>query len=102
MSFLNHDRFHKIHTSNKKACDKLLASRVEMKLKGPKIHNVLNKLHLAQPMQRDDKERPAFVPESVAHKVRYDPTDPMRPKLMRDVEAENGGAGVFNVNLKGT
>ena len=61
---------------------------------------ILNKLHLAQPMARDDKERLPCIPESVRHKVKFDKEDPNRPKLERDIEVENGGAGVFNVDLK--
>ncbi|RKP08261.1 P-loop containing nucleoside triphosphate hydrolase protein, partial [Thamnocephalis sphaerospora] len=40
-----------------KACDKLLQSRVEIKMKGQKINDVLNKLHLTQPQARDDMVR---------------------------------------------
>lgn len=82
------------------ACDRLLAARVEMKLKGSKVSNVLNKLHLAQPVPRDDRERPPFIPEAAVNRPVYDKNDPMRIKLARDIEAENGGAGVFNVDLK--
>jgi nucleolar GTP-binding protein len=82
------------------SCDKLLQSRVEMKMKGTKVTSVLNKLHLAQPAARDDKARPACVPESAMERVKYDPNDPNRRKLARDLEVENGGAGVFNVDLK--
>ncbi|KAJ3054058.1 Nucleolar GTP-binding protein 1 [Rhizophlyctis rosea] len=82
------------------ACDKLLASRVENKMKGSKVNDVLNKLHLSQPQARDDKDRPAFVPAGADHRVKYDVNDPNRPKLERDLEAEGGGAGVFNVDLK--
>jgi nucleolar GTP-binding protein len=82
------------------ACDKLLAARVEQKLKGVKIQSVINKLHLAEPVKRDDRERPAFIPEAARQKLKYDAQDPNRPKLMKDIEAENGGAGVFNVDLK--
>ncbi|KAJ3253877.1 Nucleolar GTP-binding protein 1 [Boothiomyces macroporosus] len=82
------------------ACDKLLASRVEQKLKGTKIQSVINKLHLAQPVARDDKERPAFIPPAALNKIKYDPKDPNRPKLAKDIEEENGGAGVYNVDLK--
>ena len=82
------------------ACDKLLASRVEQKLKGTKVQSIINKLHLAQPVARDDIERPAFIPEAARNRMKYDPKDPMRPKLAKDVEVENGGAGVFNVDLK--
>lgn len=37
------------------ACDRLLASRVETKMKGKKVHDVLNRLHLAMPAKRDEK-----------------------------------------------
>ncbi|KND04254.1 small GTP-binding protein domain [Spizellomyces punctatus DAOM BR117] len=82
------------------ACDKLLAARVEMKMKGQKVGNILNKLHLSQPVARDDRERPAAIPESAKIRVKYDPNDPNRPKLEKDIEREQGGAGVYNVDLK--
>lgn len=77
------------------ACEKLLAARVETKLMGSKIHNVLNKLRVAMPDQRDDVDRKPFVPENFKNKVKED----NRP-LAKDVERENGGAGVYNVNLR--
>uniref|UniRef100_G1SK19 Nucleolar GTP-binding protein 1 n=1 Tax=Oryctolagus cuniculus TaxID=9986 RepID=G1SK19_RABIT len=40
-----------------KACDRLLAHRVEIKMKGNKVNEVLNRLHLAVPNKRDDKVR---------------------------------------------
>jgi len=48
------------------ACEKLLAQRVEAKLKGKKLNDSLNRLHVAQPQPRDNKTRPAFIPPSVA------------------------------------
>ncbi|KAB0387847.1 hypothetical protein FD755_002803 [Muntiacus reevesi] len=45
------------------ACDRLLAHRVETKMKGNKVNEMLNRLHLAVPSRRDDKERPPFIPE---------------------------------------
>ncbi|KAH3661415.1 hypothetical protein OGAPHI_006822 [Ogataea philodendri] len=84
-----------------KACEKLLTSRIEQKLKGTaRVNNVLNKIHVARPQARDDIERAAFVPEGAKQVARYDPADPNRRRLARDIEAENGGAGVYNVNLK--
>jgi nucleolar GTP-binding protein len=84
------------------ACDRLLASRVEQKLKGSKVTSILNKLHVAMPAPRDERLRPAQIPEAAAMRPVYDPADPNRRKLARDIEAENGGAGVYNINLKGT
>ncbi|KAI9024068.1 P-loop containing nucleoside triphosphate hydrolase protein [Hyaloraphidium curvatum] len=86
--------------SRNQACDRLLAVRVEQKLKGSKVADRMNMLHLALPKPRDDRERPAFVPEAVAGRVKYDREDPNRKKLERDIEVEAGGAGVYNVDLK--
>ncbi|OBA16156.1 uncharacterized protein OGAPODRAFT_15976 [Ogataea polymorpha] len=84
-----------------KACEKLLTSRIEQKLKGTaRVTNVLNKIHVARPQARDDVERVPFIPEEAKKLDRYDPLDPNRRKLARDIEAENGGPGVFNINLK--
>ncbi|TFL03020.1 P-loop containing nucleoside triphosphate hydrolase protein [Pterulicium gracile] len=83
-----------------KACDALLAHRVENKLKGSKINSVINKIHVAQPKPRDDIVRAPFIPESVKEKKKHDKTDPERKRLLRDIEAEEGGAGVYNLNMK--
>lgn len=77
------------------ACEKLMAQRVELKMKGQKINDVLNRLHLSLPKVRDTKTRPPCIPEAVLQR-----RAPSERKLARDVEAENGGAGVYNVNLK--
>lgn len=82
------------------ACDKLLAARVDFKMKGAKVNDILNKLHLAQPALRDEVERPAFIPEEVQGREKYDVDDPMRRRLEKDIEQEEGGAGVYNYNLK--
>ncbi|KAJ1662068.1 Nucleolar GTP-binding protein 1 [Coemansia sp. RSA 1646] len=81
------------------ACDKLLQQRVEMKLKGQKVANVLNKLNVAQPGRRDTVERPAHIPDAVAKRRKYDPMDPDRRILERDLEAAGGGAGVYSIDL---
>jgi len=47
------------------ACEKLLAQRVEAKLRGKKVSDSLNRLHIAQPQPRDGKTRPAVIPPSV-------------------------------------
>lgn len=83
------------------ACEKLLTARIEQKLKGSaRVSNVLNKIHVARPQQRDELERPAHVPDAVKALEKYQKDDPNRRLLSRDVESENGGAGVFNINLK--
>jgi len=83
------------------ACEKLLTARIEQKLKGTaRVNNVLNKIHVARPQARDDLDRAAHIPDAVKELKKYDAEDPSRRKLARDIEAENGGAGVFNINLK--
>jgi nucleolar GTP-binding protein len=84
----------------KTACDKLLAVRVESKMRGHKVNDILHRIHLATPKERDDVERPAFIPETVLSRKKYDRDDPDRPELERDIELEEGGAGVYNINLK--
>lgn len=37
------------------ACDRLLATRVETKSRGRKVNDILNRLHVAVPAQRDGK-----------------------------------------------
>lgn len=83
------------------ACDALLASRVETKSKSHKASqtDVLNRLHVAMPKTRDNVERKPFIPAAVNAK-KYDKEDPNRRKLERDLEAVNGGAGVYSVDMK--
>ncbi len=82
-----------------RACDELLAQRVEVKLRGKKASDVLNRLHLAVPKPRDEMARPPFVPPGAKTKISSGPstmetgeTDISVPKkkLERDVELEMG------------
>jgi nucleolar GTP-binding protein len=82
------------------ACDALLAHRVEAKLKGNKLNQVINRIHVAMPKPRDNVKREAFIPEAVLTRRKYDPEDPFRRRLEKDVEAEEGGAGVYNINMR--
>lgn len=83
------------------ACEKLLTARIEQKLKGTaRVSNVLNKIHVARPQARDEIARPAHIPDGVNLMEKYDRDDPNRKLLSRDIEEANGGAGVFNINLK--
>lgn len=86
-------------------CGRLLDARVEQKLKnamskagGESVENILNRIHVARPI--GGIEREPFIPDAVKDKKKYDKEDPERRKLERDIEAEEGGAGVYNVNLK--
>uniref|UniRef100_A0A3P8V7X0 Nucleolar GTP-binding protein 1 n=1 Tax=Cynoglossus semilaevis TaxID=244447 RepID=A0A3P8V7X0_CYNSE len=72
------------------ACDRLLAHRVDAKMKGKKVHDVLNRLHLAMPNKRDQKERPPFIPEGALTRRRAMEVDTPKRKLERDLEMELG------------
>uniref|UniRef100_A0A3Q3N3B5 Nucleolar GTP-binding protein 1 n=1 Tax=Labrus bergylta TaxID=56723 RepID=A0A3Q3N3B5_9LABR len=72
------------------ACDRLLANRVETKMKGKKVHDVLNRLHLAMPAKRDEKERPPFIPEGALMRKRAMEVDAPKRKLEKDLEMELG------------
>lgn len=89
------------------ACDRLLAERNAQKLKAAtntsgeitgRLSDVLRRIHVAQPLGGVTRE--TFIPDSVKTRVKYDKEDPNRIRLMRDIEEENGGAGVYNINLK--
>lgn len=83
-----------------KACEKLLTARVEQKMKSnSRINAILNKIHVSQPNRRDDVERSVFIPEG-AKDISYDPNDPNRRLLSKDIEAMNGGAGVYQPDYK--
>ena len=89
------------------ACERLIAERVSQKLKagtnssgaiGGRLADVMARIHVAQPMGGASLE--PFIPDAVKDMKKYDKNDPERRRLARDVEEENGGAGVFNVDLK--
>lgn len=82
------------------ACDALLAHRVEVKLKGNKLNQVANRIHVAMPKPRDDIKREPYIPEAVLNRRKYDPNDPERRKLEKDIEPEQGGAGVYNIDMR--
>lgn len=96
-------------------CDRLIADRVAAKLKAGqasqsvsddapsgRLGDLLARIHVARPLPGSVSE--TYIPEAVkngSHK-RYDKTDPERRLLERDLEEENGGAGVYNIDLKKT
>ncbi|KAM3501406.1 hypothetical protein MY10362_005570 [Beauveria mimosiformis] len=89
------------------ACERLIADRVNQKLKagtassgniGGRLADVMARIHVAQPMGGQTLE--TFIPDAVKSQKKYDKEDPERRKLAKDIEAENGGAGVYNVDMK--
>ncbi|XP_057538762.1 nucleolar GTP-binding protein 1-like [Amaranthus tricolor] len=85
------------------ACDRLLDQRVELKMKSKKINDCLNRFHVAMPKPRDQKERPACIPPGVLEskaKEALEKAEKEKKKTERDLEEENGGAGVYSASLK--
>ncbi|KAK3208904.1 hypothetical protein GRF29_69g90045 [Pseudopithomyces chartarum] len=89
------------------ACDRLLASRNAEKLKAGtnssgepngRLGDLLRRIHVAQPMGGVTRE--TFIPEAVKNRKKYDVDDPERIRLERDIEEEEGGAGVYNFNMR--
>lgn len=52
----------RFHLKFLKACDTLLQYRIENKILAKKVDTMLNRLHVAVPQQRDNKERPPYIP----------------------------------------
>uniref|UniRef100_A0A0D9WMW5 Nucleolar GTP-binding protein 1 n=1 Tax=Leersia perrieri TaxID=77586 RepID=A0A0D9WMW5_9ORYZ len=86
------------------ACERLLDQRVEIKMKSKKINDCLNRFHVAMPKPRDNKERPACIPQAVlearANAAAAKEKKKLERKLEKDLENENGGAGVYSASLK--
>lgn len=89
------------------ACERLIADRVAQKLKagtnsggtiGGRLGDVLTRIHVAQPLGGIVRE--PYIPEAVKNLRKFNKNDPDRRRLARDIEEENGGAGVYNVDLK--
>lgn len=88
-------------------CDRLLAARQAEKLKGAtnnvgeptgRLGDLFKRIHVAQPPGGIVRE--TFIPEAAKNKMKYDFNDPERNRLERDIEEENGGAGVYNFNMR--
>ncbi|XP_061776714.1 GTP-binding protein 4-like [Nerophis ophidion] len=79
------------------ACDRLLVHRVDNKMKSKKVHDVLNRLHLAMPAKRDDKVRPPFIPEGALLRKKAMEVDAPKRKLEKDLEQELGDDYVLDL-----
>lgn len=89
------------------ACERLLAHRVEQKVKSTKVNNVLNRLHVAEPKPRDTKERVPHIPVSVLKKQQElsggdmnMEVEKLGRKLERDLELELGDD--YTIDLRKT
>jgi len=74
------------------ACERLLSYRVEQKMRTKKVDNILNRLHVAVPTPRDDKQRAPCIPETALQrmKLRADKAAARKRKLEKEIEEEMG------------
>ena len=88
-------------------CERLIAERVAQKLKsgsssngvvGGRLGEVLARIHVAQPI--GGRTREPYIPEAVKRLSKLDKDNPRRRRLAREIEEMEGGAGVYNVDLK--
>nr|CAG4641533.1 EOG090X02QX [Eurycercus lamellatus] len=97
MSTINDEGVMNVKTE---ACERLLAHRVEVKIKSKKVEGVLNRLHVAMPTPRDGIERPPFLPPKAMEKRLLINKDKPKEKKRteRDLEVELGDD--YSVDLK--
>lgn len=87
------------------ACEKLLAHRIDNKLKAHKVTEVLHRLHVAVPVARDDKARPPCIPTKALAKMQKRKEGAMatdddegQRRLEIDIQREFGAD--YSVDLK--
>lgn len=73
------------------ACERLLAHRIESKIKTKKVADVMNRLHVAMPAKRDAKSRPPCIPDSILkRREAMEIEGKSKKKTERDLELEMG------------
>ncbi|KAK9890971.1 hypothetical protein WA026_013308 [Henosepilachna vigintioctopunctata] len=78
------------------ACEKLLCFRVDQKMRTKKVDGILNRLHVAVPKPRDNKERPPVIPPNILLKKQQQ-AEKQKKKLERDIELEMGDDYVLDL-----
>ncbi|KAL3829049.1 hypothetical protein ACJIZ3_017851 [Penstemon smallii] len=84
----------------KAACKSIKDQRVEIKMKSKKLNDYLNRFHVAIPKPRDQLERLPCIPQAVLEAKAREASDKEKRKLEKEIENENGGAGVYSASLK--
>jgi len=82
------------------ACERLLAHRVDVKIRSKKVEGVLNRLHVAMPAPRDGVERPPCIPTKAMERrtVEAKKVAKEKKKAERDLEVELGDD--YSLDLK--
>jgi len=71
------------------ACEILLQHRVEQKFKTKKADGILNRIHVAEPQKRDDKTRPAFIPENAKRRLREKKDKKLAEQVENDIDEDD-------------
>ena len=71
------------------ACERLLSYRVDQKMRTKKVDSILNRLHVAMPEPRDEKERPPCIPAGALERLQNN-AEKAKRKLEKDIEEEMG------------
>ncbi|TQD81567.1 hypothetical protein C1H46_032882 [Malus baccata] len=82
------------------ACQRLLNQRVELKMKSKKVNDCLYRFHVAMRKPCDNKERPLCIPQVVLEAKSKQAVEKEKRSTERDLENDNGGAGVYSASLK--
>lgn len=84
------------------ACRLLIRQRVERKLNSARSTEMMGRILVTRPEARDEKTRPSAVPESVKLARAAAAKGELRPKrkLLKEVELEHGGPGIYNLSLR--
>lgn len=94
MSTLNEDG---VHAVKKACCDRLLSVRVEQKMRGKRVDGILNRVYVAQPADASMTRPPTIPPALAEARERRAAGD--RRKTEKDLQEENGGAGVYRADI---
>jgi len=84
------------------ACRLLIRQRVERKLNSARSTEMMGRILVTRPEARDEKTRPSAIPASVRAARAAKAKGEILPKrkLLKEIELEHGGPGIFNVNLR--
>lgn len=88
-----------VMTVRNEACERLLAQRVEVKMRSKKVNEVVNRLHVAMPTPRDNKERPPFIPQAVLDRKKAMEVEGGKKKKLA-VELEREMADDYYLDLR--
>ena len=73
---------------------------IVQKVSGRKLTENMNRIHVALPKPRDNKERPPCIPNAVLQAKIRNEAPPKKELTERDLEQQKGGAGVYSMDWR--